>query len=103
MFGDDTVTIDESGGLLTTLIGYDGGTGSDVLNVEGTTQVTDAVYSPGPDVTEGRLTYDNTMIIDFQNLEPVNDNVPAENLTNDSSAPGNQIDRCAIRFVRIGI
>ncbi len=36
-------------------------------------------YRPGPAVTEGRLTYDGgaDMIIDFVNLEPVIDLVPA--------------------------
>jgi hypothetical protein len=79
--GNDVVTVDESGGLIVPLIGYDGGTGSDVLNVTGSTVVTDAIYSPGPALTAGSLSYDNTMFIDFVNLEPVNDDVPAANLT----------------------
>ena len=42
--GDDTLTVDETGGLITPLIGYDGGTGSDLLNVTGTTAVTDVQW-----------------------------------------------------------
>ncbi|MDA1053079.1 MAG: dockerin type I domain-containing protein [Planctomycetota bacterium] len=93
--GDDTVTVDESGGLITPLIGYDGDTGSDVLNVTGTTAAGNVTYSPGPAVTEGRLTYDATMTIDFVNLEPINDNVPAATLTVNGTNADNAINYTA--------
>ena len=41
---DDVVTVDESGGLISPLITYDGGSGSDTLQVTGSTTVTDVVY-----------------------------------------------------------
>ncbi len=90
--GDDTVTVDESDGLITPLIGYDGGTGSDVLNVVGTTAVTEVVYNPGPDVTEGRLAYDGVMTIDFVNLEPVVDFVTAASLIVNGTNANNAIN-----------
>ena len=86
--GDDEVTVDGTGGLIDALIGYDGGTGSDKLTVMGT--VTDATYSPGPAITEGRLTHD-TQTIDFVNLEPVVD-LTFANLTVNGTDADNAID-----------
>ncbi|MEM7311707.1 MAG: dockerin type I domain-containing protein [Planctomycetota bacterium] len=81
--GDDGVTVQvDDIDLIGVPITFDGGAGSDSLIVDGTpaTAVTTTTYRPGPDVTEGRLTYDANMTIDFVNLEPVFDFVPADNL-----------------------
>ena len=82
--GDDVVTVDDSTGLITPLITYDGGSGSDALVTRGTLPVEQVEYMPGPDTVEGRLLYDldwqtpdsHDMTIDFLNLEPVIDLVP---------------------------
>lgn len=82
--GDDRVTVDNSSGLISNPITYDGGVGSDTLLVLGTTPVQQVEYLPGPDVLEGRLLYDldwttpdtHEMTIDFINLEPIVDLVP---------------------------
>jgi hypothetical protein len=82
--GDDEVTVDVgSTDLVNVPITYDGGSNSDSLIVSGTpaTPVATVEYSPGPDVTEGRLAYNtDDMLIDFVNLEPVIDLVPAASL-----------------------
>jgi len=92
--GDDVVTVDQSGGLIAPLITYDGGSGSDVLNVTGTTLVNNATYSPGPAVGEGRLTYDS-MTIDFAGLEPIHDNVSAATVTINGTNSDNAINYSA--------
>ncbi len=92
--GDDTTTVDVDGTALILIpITYDGGSGDDVLNVTGnaTGGVTNATYSPGSAVTEGRLTYDG-MTIDFDALEPVNDNVVAANLIVNGTNADNAIN-----------
>ncbi|NND97318.1 MAG: hypothetical protein HKN47_08330, partial [Pirellulaceae bacterium] len=89
--GDDTVTVDNSGGLIDPLIGYDGGTGSDKLEATGTTPVNLAEYFPGPAVTEGYATYDG-MTIDFDNLEPFDDNVIAASLVIHGTNANNAIN-----------
>ncbi len=92
--GDDAVLVDVGN---TDLIGvpltFDGGLGSDLLTVSGTpaTAVTNVTYSPGPGVTEGRLTYDASMTIDFLNLEPVIDLVPAASLIVNGTNAANSI------------
>ena len=88
--------------LIRTPITYDGGSGSDVLRVTGSpaTTVNTVTYSPGADVTEGRLTYDADanaangvlMTIDFANLEPVQDNVLAANLVVNGTNADNAIN-----------
>jgi hypothetical protein len=88
--GDDAVTVTNTGGLIDALIGYDGGTGSDVLIVDGAWDVTNATYSPGPAVTEGRLTHDS-QTIDFVNLEPVLDWTIADTLTVNGTNADNAI------------
>ncbi len=95
--GNDQVLVDVGGpasDLVTVPITFDGGASSDLLTISGTpvTTVTDVTYSPGPDVTEGRLTYDNNMTIDFVNLEPVIDLVPAANLVVNGTNAANSID-----------
>ncbi|NLS94597.1 MAG: hypothetical protein GXX96_20775 [Planctomycetaceae bacterium] len=89
--GDDALTVDNSGGLIDPLLGYDGGTGSDTLTVTGSLPVTNATYTPGPAVTEGRLTHD-TQTIDFANLEPVIDLTVAGLLTINATDADNAID-----------
>ncbi|MBN2217139.1 MAG: hypothetical protein JW719_07165 [Pirellulales bacterium] len=87
--GDDLVTIDVgSSDVVRTPITFDGGNGSDALVVSGTplTAVNEVIYRPGPAVGQGRLAYENAanaalMTIDFLNLEPVVDLVPAATLT----------------------
>ena len=67
--GDDTVTVSvDNTELIEVPITFDGGPGSDTLVVEGfaTPPVATAEYQPGASVTEGRLTYDDTMIIDLK-------------------------------------
>ncbi len=101
--GDDTVTVNAGGtDVIAAPITYDGGSGSDVLRVTGNpaTTVNTVTYSPGADVTEGRLTYDADanatngvlMTIDFANLEPVQDNVVAGNLVVNGTNADNAID-----------
>lgn len=88
--GDDRLTIDvEATDLINTPIFFDGGTGSDVLQLQGdaTPDVQRVIYTPGLQPDEGRLTYDVNileagldMVIDFDNLEPIVDLLPALNL-----------------------
>ena len=83
--GDDTFTVDVGGtDLIDMPIFFDGGVGSDLLVVQGnpTPNVTSVTYTPGLQPDEGRLTYDadTPMTIDFDNLEPVVDLVPALSL-----------------------
>ncbi|MDP6717652.1 MAG: hypothetical protein QGF59_03315, partial [Pirellulaceae bacterium] len=96
--GDDTLTVDVDGTPLVDIpVTYDGGDGSDVLNVTGnaTGGVTTVEYTPGPGITEGRLTYDGTMTIDFDGLEPVNDNVVAATLIVNGTNADNAINYVA--------
>jgi len=56
------------------------------------------IYAPGPAVTEGRLLYKDVnnatlMKIDFINLEPVQDNVPAAILTVYGTGADNAIEQ----------
>lgn len=101
--GDDTVTVDvDDAALLHVLnvpIMFDGGAGSDLLLVTGTpdTTVDEVVYTPGADVTAGRLVYEDEddlalMTIDFVNLEPVVDLVRANTLTVNGTNADNAID-----------
>ena len=81
--GDDTVTIDVDGtNVIPTPITFDGGGNSDELRLTGAPlSPTDAVYSPGANVTEGRLQYfeasvpPGTMTVDFISLEPIDDDI----------------------------
>ncbi len=96
--GDDIETVRiESGGADDTIvvnaatagnINYviDGGEGSDIVTMQGGPDVDEVIYSPGPSVTDGRLSYedagDNTLFtMDFTNLEPVVDLIGAVTLT----------------------
>jgi hypothetical protein len=101
--GDDTVNVDvnspASGLIQATGITYDGGAGLDQLFIFGTpaTAVDEVIYAPGPDVTRGQLFYENAanarlMTIEFQNLEPVSDLIPAATLTVHGTNSDNVID-----------
>jgi len=98
--GDDTLTVDAgSTDVVRTPITFDGGGGSDRLVVSGTpaTTVHEVIYTPGPAVGEGRLLYENAsnarlMTIDFVNLEPVLDVVPAAMLTVNATNAANTIN-----------
>ena len=100
--GDDELTVDVDGTvLIDVLISYEGGSGSDLLTVTGTSTdtVDTAIFSPGPVVDAGRLTYDTddalanpNMIIDFTGLEPVVDLVVAGNLVVNGTNADNAIN-----------
>lgn len=83
--GDDLLTVSVAAGVITVPILYDGGSGRDSLLVTGTpapNPITGVVYTPGPAVNQGRLSYTGAgMLIDFLNLEPVADAVGAPLLT----------------------
>lgn len=95
---DDEVTVDVDGtDLINVLITYEGGGGSDLLTVQGTSSSTvDSVaYTPGSTVDAGRLFYDSNsadMTIDFTGLEPVVDLVMANTLTVDGTPADNAIN-----------
>ncbi len=99
--GDDTLTVNVGGtGLISTPIFFDGGTGTDRLDVVGVPaiNVQRVTYSPGLQPDEGRLTYDQNigeagldMVIDFDNLEPVVDNVNANDIVVNGNGNANQI------------
>ncbi len=107
--GDDIVTVDvdfagSNSDVLTgiNLLTFDGGTGSDELAITGTplTLVDELIYSPGPDITEGRLLYEDAannalMTIDFLNLEPILDLVPVTTLTVNGTSAANAINYTA--------
>ncbi len=109
--GDDTVLVDVNGAASDVIgvpITVDGGGGSDVLQVSGTptTAVDEVIYTPGPNITAGRLLYEDAanvtlMTIDFLNLEPVQDNVAANALTVGGVFPIPLIDSSnAINYVQ---
>ena len=98
--GDDVVTVDVGGAsdVVGVPITFDGGVGSDLLTVTGdpATAVDEVIYTPGPDITEGRLFYEDgvdtrLMSIDFVNLEPVNELLVAANLTVNGTHEENDI------------
>jgi Ca2+-binding RTX toxin-like protein len=93
--GDDLVVVSVAGtALIGVPITFDGGANSDTLQLEGDPTGADpaAVYSPGPAVTEGRLTYNGSgMIVDTLNLEPIIDLIPGTLTVNGTDAT-NAID-----------
>jgi hypothetical protein len=100
--GKDTLIVDSSSGLISVVNGirYDGGEGSDALRLEqtgGTTHTSDT-YSVGPDIGAGNSRIEDgsgaTAIrqnVDFFNLEPVVDLVPATTLTVNATGDANDI------------
>ena len=83
--GNDTLTVDSTNGLITAFTGirYDGGDGFDQLDLEQTAGVVNTTDTLGLGATVGSgrsiITsgVDHTQFIDFQNLEPIFDLVPA--------------------------
>ncbi|HVX13123.1 MAG TPA: DUF4214 domain-containing protein [Pirellulales bacterium] len=77
--GADTLTVDSSAGAVTTPIVYDGGTGSNVLDLVDTVNTaTSDVYSPGPlagQGTDALVIGGVTESVQFSNLTPVTDSV----------------------------
>lgn len=99
--GNDTLTIDSSFGLVGVFNGirFDGGTGSDALQLlqTGGPQRTSAVYSVGPGLGQGTSIIDGggtagVQVVQFENLEPVLDLVPAATLTVNATAGDNAIN-----------
>jgi hypothetical protein len=76
--GDDMLTLDFVGGNPPpgTIDNYDGGTGADLLVLRGGAFTSKTDTGTGPD--SGTITLDDT-IVNFSNLEPVNETVPAIN------------------------
>ncbi|MEX0675655.1 MAG: ELWxxDGT repeat protein [Pirellulales bacterium] len=95
--GDDTLVVDNSGGLVDLAGGvtYDGGAGADQLRLTGDTEIDAATYSVGPQPGSGRMTHvlvDLTQKVFFNNLEPVTDDVMAAMLTVNGTNASNAID-----------
>jgi hypothetical protein len=90
---NDTLTVDVAAAdgsdvAIPNLITFDGGAGSDSVAVTGapTTAVNTTVYTPGPAIGQGQLQYLNAasaalMTVQFLNVEPTLDTVPAATLT----------------------
>ncbi len=104
--GDDTLRIAAeaaTGALVGVPVNYDGGTGSDTLQLAGNalSSIDDVVYNVGPAITEGRITMNDTAVagteltVDFHNLEPVQDNTPAATLTINATGADNAISYTA--------
>ncbi|WP_425395188.1 hypothetical protein [Aeoliella sp.] len=99
--GNDELVVDVAGtALIRTPIFFDGGVGSDELLVTGepTNGVFQVTYTPGLQPDEGQLTYDQNPIeqgidmqIEFDNLEPVVELVPAMFLVVQGTGAANQM------------
>jgi hypothetical protein len=97
--GNNTLTVDSSGGLIAAPNGihYDGGTGFSKLRLTqtgGATQTSDT-YRPGPNPGEGTdtiTTGGTTQTVFFKNLAPVQDNVPATTATVNGTPANNAIN-----------
>ncbi len=95
--GNDTLIYDSTNGLISVAAGtrYDGGTQRDALQLlqTGGAQVTD-VYSIGPNNGEGSSVISGLtgqQIVQFQNIEPVFDNVIAPSLVVNATPAANAI------------
>jgi hypothetical protein len=84
--GSDTLTVDNSGGLITRAIKYHGGSGFDTLNIQGDPGAAQAVshdtYAVGATPDAGVVTLVSTVAgltesIAFDGLAPINDVTPA--------------------------
>ncbi|MCO6044792.1 hypothetical protein NG895_12845 [Aeoliella sp. ICT_H6.2] len=99
--GNDQLIVDVEGtDVIRTPIFFDGGIGSDELQVIGTSTngVQQITYTPGLQPDEGKLLYDTDLVeagidmqIDFDNLEPIIDLVPALILDVQGTGAANQI------------
>ncbi len=99
--GNDTLTVDSSFGLINVMNGirFDGGAGSDLLQLlqTGGAQHIGDTYSVGPANGQGLSTIvgagtAGTQTVQFENLEPVLDLVPAATLTVNATAGHNAIN-----------
>ncbi|MFT3883695.1 MAG: hypothetical protein QM703_29210 [Gemmatales bacterium] len=113
---NDKVTVDSTGGLITSPIFFDGGAGFNTLvltQTGGTTQTSDT-YRVGPNPGEGSSVITGpggTQSVTFKNLSPVQDNVPAttttifgtnaDNAINYSQGPGGGIFTGNTGFVTV--
>jgi hypothetical protein len=100
--GNDSLTINVTPGLILTPIFFDGGSGADVLTVDGTFDsgagdITTVTYTPGTQPDRGRLQYTETvpaaqtMEINFENIEPVVDTTNADILTVNGNGAANSM------------
>ncbi len=98
--GNDRVTVDiDTTSPIIVPILFDGGFGADELTVTGTptTAIDEVIYTPGPATGAGNLRYENAanarlMSIEFANLAPVVDLVPAAILTVNGTNANNAIN-----------
>ncbi len=99
--GKDTLIVDSTNGLITVQNGirYDGGAGSDALQLlqTGGAQRTSDTYSVGPGLGQGLSVIvgagtAGTQTVNFDNLEPVLDLVPAALLTVNATGGDNAIN-----------
>ena len=98
--GNDDLIVDDSNGLINVANGirYDGGTGSDRMELQqngGPTRTSDT-YSVGPAIGSGVSTIvgggtAGTQTVSFEDLSPVLDLVPAASLTVNATATDNAI------------
>src|SRR3954447_16873826 len=91
---DDALTVhNPAGGVLKSHVSFDGGNGGfDVLNVGGGKADTSAFRAAGPDSGSVEATRGpDTLTVAYAGLEPVNDLVPAANLTYNDSPGGHSI------------
>jgi hypothetical protein len=108
--GNDTLVIDDSNGLINVPGGihYDGGTGRNTLQIVqtgGATETSD-VYSVGPNNGEGSdviVGATGTQTIQFQNLAPVLDTVPATTATVNGTPADNAINYTTGSIVANGL
>lgn len=110
--GKDTLIVDSTNGLINVPLGirYDGGSGSDALQLlqtAGPTLVSDT-YSVGPDNGAGVSTIvgagtAGTQIVSFENLSPVLDLVPSPLLTVNATGGDNAINYTAGSLVTQGL
>jgi hypothetical protein len=83
---NDTLIVDSTNGLITSPIYFDGGAGVDRVDLRqtgGPTRASSTVYI-GPNAGQGRSVIVDgleTQIVDFQNIEPLTDNVAAVDFT----------------------
>ncbi|OLE54494.1 MAG: hypothetical protein AUG51_07860 [Acidobacteria bacterium 13_1_20CM_3_53_8] len=90
-------------------ITFDGGAGNDLVDVFGAspTAVDNVTHTPGPNLAEGHLRYDNAsgtqlMNIDFYNTEAAVDLVAATKLTAKGTDAANAINYSAVQIIGAG-
>jgi VCBS repeat-containing protein len=116
--GDDSLKLDVNGRDLirSGLITYDGGTGFNTIQVEGTPvlqsgySMQGTTYNVGPNASDGRLAYratgpgaDQFMTIDFTNLSPIVTTVPTPQLVVNATGGSNAITYSASDASRPGL